>query len=547
MNMRLASSVLAISAFFAFIGHATNYATGLYGNQQPKSSAYTTSVPQHDSLIGKAWNWAAGKSEIPKSDFMVELESPDFKGLNSSIKDFEKARGEDIQETTPPQSIQYGVGGKTIQTTPMSGSGCMGERLSSRERAICANRDALGAFEEMFDPKLGMGETQDFAIGMHGLVLRGSNYTTNNDPLHYNYRYDKRDEIGAFCKTQYPWRIGKHDWKAGDTHERAKPWPTNRDIKDMIKNSIIKGMLLKKKGFNVYNTPVTTLYIDAWDGTSKGHTVICVGVDPDGGRFNVVQIDNRGRESVYKKPSVIHTGGGDSDFFDSDLASRLIPIMKDAVMKELSADAEFNKLFGGDTKTDGLINLASLVPDKIWTEPVIGALVNEDALSIARYDWWGAKYFGKFMCNSYGWVRGGHPYCFGFTTYGDNMNGYSAALEKFTLEDALNVVERAKSMIENNTGAKMKRREPPYENKVEYSHTCFESYDYKYFVEADYCHVSMHVRIEVRKDKKNAKWSKITLSGEINVDCEELAKNRRNLTHTRYSVRDLLQGKVKKR
>ena len=126
------------------------------------------------------------------------------------------------------------------------------------------------------------------------------------------------------------------------------------------------------------------------------------------------------------------------------------------------------------------------------------------------------------------------------------MNGYSVALEEFSLEDALNVVERAKSMIENNTGVKMKRRDPPYENKVEYSHTCFESYDYKYFVEANYCRVSMHVRIEVRKDKKNAKRSKITLSGEISVDCEELAKNYRNFDYTRCSVRDLLQGEVKK-
>lgn len=280
----------------------------------------------------------------------ISADKDAFKGLSnydckSVLPDVEEAQ-------QPSQIIQFGVGGKTVKASKKCDTRYMGDRLSSQEWSVCSNLDALRALEEMFDPQLGTRETQYFAIGMHGVVLKGAEYVTSNDSLHYNYRYDKRDEIGAFCKTQYPWQIGKHDWEAGGRSDRAKPWPTNRDIKDMIKNSIIERKLRKQKGFNVQKSPVTSLYIDAWDGTSKGHTVIRVDVNPDKGTFNVVQIDNKGRESDYKRPSVIQTGGSDADFFDPDLASKLIPIMKDGVMKELQSDDEFNKLFAD--KDDGV-------------------------------------------------------------------------------------------------------------------------------------------------------------------------------------------------
>ena len=346
-----AHCIVFVFSFCAATVNADNLYARSVGTTNGKRARYSPGI----NLL-ETKKLANGR-KLPNSGFLKEVEETRFEAVESEVRRSMKHLGTFpiTPECVKKHEISYGVGGKPLQKDTKCDSMYMGGRLSRQEKNVCMNLEALNAFKDMFidsearDPNKGQG----FAIGQHGMVLQGSEYVTNaalNNGLHYDYRYDKRRAIFAFCKTQRPWLIGNHDWNAGDRKERGNPWPTNRDVKDLIKNSIIRRKLYEREGLGVGVTDIP-LFIDSWDGTDMGHVVIKVTVHPDDGTIEVVQVDNKGAEKKYKQPSIIRTGGRDADFFDSSLASKLIPIMKKRVLMELQADRVFNELFGGNNDT----------------------------------------------------------------------------------------------------------------------------------------------------------------------------------------------------
>lgn len=219
---------------------------------------------------------------------------------------------------------------------------------------------------------------------------------------------------------------------------------------------------------------------------------------------------------------------------------------------------ECNGIEGVRVKLDeGKLDFYSLVPDKIWTEPIIGALVACEGCGNRKVDWWGAKWMGgcfdptpahddlTFEHHS---VYGSYKHLVGFTLNTCVMpKVYVSRLSEFSLSDAQSIEEKVRLWIEENVGIKLSKKTLTEDVK-------HESYVREYSCVSEYCRVYFKNSINagghrwIQKHGEKGRYEKvIRLEMNIRVYCSDWYDERVNFDRARYSVRDLLQGKVKKR
>ena len=206
---------------------------------------------------------------------------------------------------------------------------------------------------------------------------------------------------------------------------------------------------------------------------------------------------------------------------------------------------------------EGKLDFYCLVPDKIWTEPIIGALVACEGCGNRKVDWWGAKWMGgcfdptpahddlTFEHHS---MYGSYKHLVGFTLNTCMMpKVYVAPLSEFSLSDAQSIEEKVRLWIEENIGVKLSKTTQTEDVK-------HESYTREYSCVSEYCRVYFKSSIEagghrwVQKHGEKGLYEKvIRLKMNICVYCDDWYKERLNFDNSRYSVRDLLQGKVKRK
>lgn len=225
--------------------------------------------------------------------------------------------------------------------------------------------------------------------------------------------------------------------------------------------------------------------------------------------------------------------------------------------------AENLKTFQGGSKLS-IVDFTALVPDKIWTEPIIGALVEgvieESGRAIPGkevdwrkqgVDWWGAKWMGKrFHMNIPYDEHGESPYhLFGFFINSGIACPYvySAPISEFSLDDAFKLEGKVKKMIEDNTGIKLICEKNDFK----------QTYNHKYRFDSMYCRIFFDSNIEIRgmyvNDKKalaGKVWKEkslisIKMSFEVGLsDCMYWHEYQKKF-NGKCSIRDLLHGKIK--
>lgn len=217
-----------------------------------------------------------------------------------------------------------------------------------------------------------------------------------------------------------------------------------------------------------------------------------------------------------------------------------------------------------------IVDFNALVPDKIWTEPIIGALVEgvieESGRAIPGkevdwrkqgVDWWGAKWMGKRFHTHIPYDEHGEsPYhLFGFfINSGICPYVYSAPISEFSLDDAFRLEGKVKKMIEDNTGIKLICEK----NDIKPKNVKTECYKHTYRFDSVHCTVSFNSNIKISgmyvNDKKSLTgkvWkekSQISIEMSFGVglrDCMYWHEYQKKFDGEKYSVRDLLQGNVK--
>jgi len=175
-----------------------------------------------------------------------------------------------------------------------------------------------------------------------------------------------------------------------------------------------------------------------------------------------------------------------------------------------------------------MVDFNALVPDKIWTEPIIGAMRDATCQGSGEIEWWGAKWmgrgFGPFVLPDgtvYGFIVNQAPYY-----------EYCAPISTFSLNDAENAIEQVKSWIEKNIGVKLMSGEPTGKSYRTYSHG----------IGSQYCRISLKGEVH-NVNKKGEKG--VCLRMVLTVNCLGWIEKRGEFARARYSVRDLVQGKVK--
>ena len=206
---------------------------------------------------------------------------------------------------------------------------------------------------------------------------------------------------------------------------------------------------------------------------------------------------------------------------------------------------------------EGKLDFYCLVPDKIWTEPIIGALVACEGCGNRKVDWWGAKWMGgcfdptpahddlTFEHHS---MYGSYKHLVGFTLNTCIMpKVYVAPFSEFSLSDAQSIEEKVRLWIEENIGVKLSKTTQTEDGK-------HESYTHEYSCVSEYCRVYFKSSIEagghrwIQKHGEKGLYEKvIRLKMNVRVYCDDWYKERLNFDSSRYSVRDLLQGKVKRK